>query len=322
MEYKDYYQTLGVSKTASADEIKKAYRKLARQYHPDVNPGDKAAEERFKNINEAYEVLSDAEKRQKYDQFGAQWRQYERAGGRPEDFDWARWTAQPGGARTYTRSVSPEEFEQMFGGQAGGFSDFFEALFGSGFRRGGTPFGEQDFYQSARPRQGRDTEQPMEISLEEAFHGTTRILQYEDGRRLEAKIPRGARTGSRIRLSGQGQPGMAGGAPGDLYLRIEVTPHPVFQRDGDDLRVTVPVDLYTAVLGGQVEVPTIERQVRLTIPPETQNGKVFRLSGLGMPNLRNPERRGDLFATIEVRLPQGLSSQERALFEQLRDVRS
>jgi curved DNA-binding protein len=341
MEYKDYYQTLGVSKTASADEIKKAYRKLARKYHPDVNPGDKTAEEAFKNINEANEVLSDPEKRQKYDQFGAQWQQYERAGGRPEDFDWARWGGQPGGQRGYTRTVSPEEFEQMFGGQAGGFSDFFETLFGGG-RRGANPFGqsgfgqsgfgqsgfgEQEFYQpggarSPRPRQGRDSEHTLEISLEEAFHGATRALQFEDGRRLEAKIPRGARTGSRIRLSGQGEPGAGGGQAGDLYLRIHVQPHAVFQRDGNDLRVTVPVALYTAVLGGQVEVPTIDRTVRLNIPPETPNGKVFRLSGLGMPHLRAPDKRGDLYATIEVSLPQNLSSQEKELFQQLRDMRS
>lgn len=324
MEYKDYYKILGVSKNATTDEIKKAFRKLARKYHPDVNPGDKTAEERFKEINEAYEVLSDPEKRKKYDQFGAQWQQFTRSGGRPEDFDWTRWQARPGGY-TYTRTVSPEEFEQIFGG--GGFSDFFEMLFGSFGRRPsggfaadfGSPFGERGF--QPRPRRGRDTEHTVQVTLEEVFRGTTRTLRWEDGRTIEAKIPRGVRTGSRIRLSGQGEPGRGGGAAGDLYLKIEVLPHPTFQREGDDLKVTVPVDLYTALLGGEVEVPTLERPVKLTIPPETANGRVFRLRGLGMPNLRNPDRRGDLYATVDVKLPQNLSEEEKRLFRQLRRIR-
>lgn len=328
MEYKDYYQVLGVSRSASQDEIKKAFRKLARQHHPDVNPGDKAAEERFKEINEANEVLSDPEKRQKYDQFGAQWQQYTGAGGRPEDFNWGQWSAQPGGGGTYTRTMSPEEFEQMFGG-GGGFSDFFETLFGGmgGGRRsagfGGSPF-ESDFSGGqqfqARPRRGRDAEHTVQVTLEEAFHGANRSLQYEDGRSIEAKIPRGVDSGSRIRLSGQGAPGAQGAAAGDLYLRVEVLPHAVFQREGDNLKVTLPVDLYTALLGGEVEAPTLERPVRLTIPAETANDKVFRLRGLGMPNLRNPDKRGDIYATVDVQLPQNLSEEERRLFEQLREL--
>lgn len=325
MEYKDYYQTLGVDKSASAAEIKKAYRKLARKYHPDVNPGDKASEEHFKDINEAYEVLGDEEKRQKYDQFGAQWQQYQRAGGAPEDF-WAQWGAQPGagGQRTYSRQVSPEEFEQMFGG--GGFSDFFETLFGGmGARRatgGFTDFGDVggQTYQ-ARPRRGRDLEHTVEVTLEEAFHGTTRALQWEDGRTINAKIPRGVKSGSRIRLSGQGGTGAAGGAAGDLYLLIEVLPHRIFRREEDDLEVSIPVDLYVALLGGKVEVPTLDKTVRLTIPEETQNGRIFRLSGLGMPQLRNPDQRGDLYATVDVQLPGNLTEEEKELFGKLRDLR-
>lgn len=339
MEYKDYYQILGVGKQASEDEIKKAYRKLARKYHPDVNPGDKAAEERFKEINEAYEVLSDSEKRQKYDQFGSQWRQYERAGGAPDDF-WAQWGGQPpggrpGGQRTYSRRVSPEEFEQMFGGGSmGGFSDFFETLFGGGRQPGaggrprgagysdfGDVFGRDAAYTQARPQQGRDAEHTVQVTLEEAFNGTTRTLQWEDGRKIEAKIPRGVATGSRIRLSGQGQPGPGDGRAGDLYLRVEVLPHGRFQRDGDDLKVTLPVNLYTAMLGGKADVSTIDRTVKLTIPPETANGKVFRLRGLGMPHLRNPDQRGDLYATVEVQLPQNLSEKEKALLQQLQEMR-
>jgi len=322
MEYQDYYQVLGVGKSASADEIKKAYRKLARKYHPDVNPGDDAAEEKFKQLNEAYEVLSDSEKRQKYDQFGAQWRQYERAGGRPEDFDWARWAGQPGGQRTQRRSVTPEEFEQMFGG-SGGFSDFFETLFGGMGRQqagGSTDFAGRQY--QPRPNRGRDVEHSVQVTLEEAFHGTMRTLQWEGGRAIEARIPRGVQTGSRIRLGGQGETAMAGGQAGDLYLRVEVLPHTTFEREGDNLRVAVPVDLYTAVLGGAIEVPTIDRTVKLTIPSETANGKVFRLRGLGMPSLRNPDERGDLYAAIEVQLPQNLSEQEKELFQRLRDLRA
>jgi curved DNA-binding protein len=325
MDYKDYYQILGVAKNAEAAEIKKAYRKLARKYHPDMNPNDKSAEDKFKEINEAYEVLSDADKRQKYDRFGAQWQQYERSGGRPEDFDWSQWnanTGQPGG--TYSRTISPEELEQMFGGSFGGFSDFFETLFGGGFgQRTASPgagFGGRS--RSARPQRGRDAEHPLQISLEDAFRGTTTSLQWQDGRRIEAKIPPGVRTGSRVRLGGQGETGVAGGQAGDLYLKIEVLPHLIFQRDDDDLRVNLNIDLYTAILGGKVNVPTLERPVELTIPPETVNGKTFRLRGLGMPNLRKPEQRGNLYASVQVQLPQNLSDEERDLFKKLRELRS
>jgi curved DNA-binding protein len=319
MEYKDYYQILGVSRNATDKEIKQAYRKLARQYHPDVNPGDKAAENRFKDINEAYEVLSDPEKRQKYDQFGAQWQQYERMGGRPQDFDWSQWTA--GGPRVHTRTVTPEEFEQMMGG-LGGFSEFFQTLFGGGPRTTRTSsfedlFGDFDTSPRTRPSRRQDVEQPVQITLEDAFHGTTRILQREDGSRIEVKIPRGVRTGSRVRVAGKGVLGDQ--RVGTLYLVVEVLPHAIFQREGDDLKVDVPVDLYTAILGGEVQVPTLERPVMLTIPPETPNGKVFRLRGLGMPNLRNPDQRGDLLARVNVQLPTNLSEAEKNLFRQLRD---
>ncbi len=319
MEYKDYYKILGVAKDAEQAEIKKAYRKLARKYHPDVNPGDASAEERFKEINEAHEVLSDAEKRQKYDRFGSQWNQYTRTGGRPEDFDWSQWAARPQGQRVHTRQVSPEEFEQLFGGGLGGFSDFFEALFGSMGRAQGSGFQERQA--GPRTRRGTDTEHTIRISLEEAFHGTTRLIQWEDGRKIEAKIPRGARNGSRIRLSGQGQPGVGRAESGDLYLKVELEPHPVFQREGDDLKISVPVDLYTAILGGEVSVSTFDRNVELRIPAETANGKVFRMRGLGMPALRNPDQRGDLYATVEVQLPQNLTKEEKKLFKQLQEIR-
>lgn len=321
MEYKDYYAILGVSKNATEDEIKKAYRKLARKYHPDVNPGDATAENKFKDINEAQEVLLDPEKRKLYDRFGTQWKQYQQAGGQAQDFDWSQWQGQPGGQRTY-RTVNPEEFEELFGAQ-GGFSDFFESLFGGGMggRPGGGDFGGFT-QQQVRPRRGRDQEHTIEISLEEAFHGTTRTLEWEDGRKIEAKIPRGVKTGSRVRLGGQGGSGSGGGQVGDLYLRVKVRPHDRFQREGDDLKTTVPVDLYTAVLGGKVPVSSLDRTVNLTIPPETDNGKQFRLRGLGMPNLQNPDKRGDLYAIVSIQIPHNLSKEEKQLFRQLKEARN
>lgn len=325
MDYKDYYQILGVGKNADEKEIKKAFRKLAQQYHPDKNPGDKQAEARFKEINEAYTVLSDADKRSKYDRFGSQWEQYARTGGRPEDFDWGNWAGGAGGrgGGTYTRTVTPEEFEQMFGGGmgGGGFSSFFDALFGSGMggaRSGGSPFTQtrsagSRFGYDTRPAQSEAAEVPVDVTLEEAFHGASRMLQTEDGTRMEVNIPRGVKTGSRVRMRGSA-------AGGDIYLRVNVTPDSRFTRDGNDLRVTVPVDLYTAVLGGETQVPTLERPVVLTIPAGTQNGKTFRLRGLGMPDLKQPDKRGDLMAVVEVSLPTRLSDEEKRHFEALRQL--
>lgn len=317
MNYKDYYQTLGVSKTATQDEIKKAYRKLARKYHPDMNQGNKTAEEKFKEINEAHEVLSDPAKREKYDRFGASWQQYERGGGRPEDFDWSPWTTgRPGSGVGH--GISQEDLEQILRGSGGlgSFSDFFEILFGN---LGQRPTGQRTTGQRAI-RTGRDSEQSVRISLEDAFRGTTVSLQWEDGRRIEAKIPPGVKTGSRIRLSGQGET-PPGGKAGDLYLNIEVWPHATFERDGDDLKVNVLTDLYTAMLGGKVSVPTLERPVELTIPPESANGKVFRLRGLGMPSLRDPQEHGNLYATLQVQLPKNLTAEEHQLFQKLREMR-
>ena len=313
MEYKDYYRILGVDRNATEKEIKQAYRRLARKYHPDVNPGDKEAEERFKEINEAYEVLSDPEKRRKYDQLGASWQQWQRMGGNPRDFDWSQWFSRewPGG-RVH---VEYGDLGDLFG--EGIFSDFFRAIFGDVGTRPRARWWE------ARPRyaRGQDYEQPVEISLEEAFHGTKRVLE-KDGRRLEVTIPPGVRTGSRVRIAGQGGPGVGGGRPGDLYLKVTVLPHPIFKRQGDDLHCEVPVDLYTAVLGGEVRVPTLEGDVMLKIPPGTQGGQTFRLRGKGMPNLRNPRQRGDLYVKVQVQVPQNLSQRERELFRELAKRRS
>ena len=314
MEYKDYYKTLGVPRDAAEKDIKKAFRKLAQQCHPDRNPGDKSAEAKFKEINEAYTVLSDADKRGKYDKFGAQWEQYSRAGGQPQDFDWAQWggSRAPGGS---TRTMTPEEFDQMFGGRSGNFSSFFDTLFGgAGSGRSARPRGGMGFDPGNMAAQLPRQEVTATVTLEEAFQGTTRMLQIEDGARLEVTIPRGVTTGSKVRVRGaSGQ--------SDIILNVALEPHPRYTREGDNLRVKVPVDLYTALLGGEVQVAAIDKTVALTIPAGTQNGKVIRLRGLGMPHLKQPDQRGDLLAELEVHLPTHLSEKEKALFSELRQLR-
>lgn len=316
MEYKDYYEILGVDKNASEKEIKAAYRKLARQYHPDVNPNDPQAEARFKEINEAHEVLADSEKRAKYDQLGADWQRWQRSGGQPGDFDWSRWTTAPGGERVYVRHGTPEDLEDLFG-DGSPFSDFFSSIFGGMGGRAPGMGGFEGFEYQPRPQRGQDLEHEVGISLAEAYHGTTRLLT-RDGRRLEVKIPPGARTGTRVRMRGEGGSGMAGAQPGHLYLKVKVARDPRFERKGDDLHVSVPLDLYTAVLGGEVRVPTLAGDVKLKIPAGSQNGQTFRLRGKGMPKLRRPSEHGDLYARLDVRLPTKLTPEQSELFEQLR----
>jgi len=312
MEYKDYYRTLGVSKDASTEDIRKSYRKLARKYHPDVNPNNKEAEERFKEINEAYEVLTDPEKRAKYDRLGANWQRYQQMGGEPGGFDWSQWFSrgqpQGTGERVYTEYV---DLNDLFGG--GGFSDFFQNIFGGGAQPG-TRQGRS--YTAA----GRDVEQPVQISLEEAYHGTTRILQT-NRRRLEVRIPPGVQTGSRVRVAGEGERGPAGGPAGDLYLVISVIEHPHLKRDGADLRMVHPVDLYTMILGGETTVQTLKGRVSLRIPPETKAGRALRLRGQGMPLLRNPSQYGDLYVEVQPTIPEHLTQREKDLFRQLASMR-
>ena len=306
MEYKDYYKILGVAKGADEKEIKKAYRRLARQYHPDVNPGDKAAEARFKEINEAYEVLSDPEKRRKYDDLGQSYQRWQQTGGGPGGFNWAQWTttAGPGGTR-----VEYGDLNDLFG--RGGFSDFFEAIFG-GMGMAGT--------QAAA--RGRDLEHEVEITLEEAYRGAQRIIEV-DGRRLEVKIPPGVKTGSRVRVAGEAPAsGIKGGPRGDLYLRIKVLPHPTFERRDDDLYCEVPVDLFVALLGGEARVPTLGGSIALRVPPGTQSGRTFRLAGQGMPKLRAPQEHGDLYVKTRVMLPERLSEREQKLVREWAALRS
>lgn len=301
MEYKDYYKTLGVEKTADEKEIKKAYRRLARQFHPDVNPGDKAAESHFKEINEAYEVLSDAEKRRKYNELGQSYQRWQQTGGGPTGFDWNQWA--PRGGTGGTR-VEYGDINDIFGRDSG-FSDFFESIFAGMNAAPGRGAG-----QSTR---AQDFEHEIEITLDEAFHGGQRVIEM-DGRRLEVKIPVGVKTGSRVRVAGEGiSAGGAGARRGDLYLRIKVLDHPSFERRNDDLHAEAQVDLFTALLGGEVRVPTLAGSVVLRIPAGTQSGRSFRLSGQGMPKLRSPQEHGDLYIKVRVMLPDKLNEREQKL---------
>ncbi len=315
MEYKDYYQILGVDKKASDKEIKAAFRKLARKHHPDVNPDDPQAENRFKDINEAYEVLSDPEKRSKYDQLGADWKRWQQTGGGPGDFNWNQWTTGPGGQRVHVQYGTPEDLEDLFGGGSP-FSDFFTSIFGG--MGGGRPQ-RGGFEYQPRPQRGQDFEHEVEISLYEAYHGTTRLLN-KDGRRLEVKIPAGAKTGTKVRMRGEGGGGAAGGQAGDLYLLVTVADDPNFERRGDDLYTTTPVDLYTAVLGGEARVRTLSGDLKLKIPAGSQNRQSFRLRGKGMPKLNKKGQQGDLYAKLDVQLPTELTPQQREHFEALRQL--
>jgi DnaJ-class molecular chaperone len=328
MNYKDYYKIMGVDKKATAKDVKAAYRKLARQHHPDVNPGNKQAEAKFKEINEAYEVLGDETKRKKYDELGTHWKDYEQwqksggeAGGQP--FDWNRYGfsggARRGGGAQY-QTMTEEDMQNLFG-DSGPFSGFYNSFFGD--EAGTGPRGRSRT--AGRSRRGQDFEQPIEVSLEEAYNGTTRTFQMEDGsgksRRIEAKVPAGVQEGSKVRLAGQGGPGAGGGPAGDLYLVVSIAPHHLFERKGDDLHSKLSVPLTTAILGGEVTVPNLNGKVVLKIPAETQNGRVFRLKGKGMPRLNESQHHGDLFAEIYVVLPEKLTEKERKLFEEFARLR-
>ena len=318
MDFKDYYAALGVGKTATAKEIKQAFRKLARKHHPDVNPGDKRAEAKFKEINEAHEVLSDPEKRKKYDELGANWRAYEQAGAAgPQSGPWNAYSGgAPGGG---FRTMTEDEMRGMFG-NADPFSDFFQTFFGGA--EGPPPRGRNARRRAAR--QGRDVEQEIALGLEDAYHGTMRRLQTTfsgQSHSVDVRIPAGVGDGSRVRIAGEGEVGSGGAPSGDLYLRIRLTPHPGFEVRGKDLYARVAVPLTTAVLGGETEVATLGgKTLRLKVPPATQQGQVFRLKGHGMPTAGKPDQPGDLYATVDVQLPRELTPEQRAHFEALRKI--
>lgn len=311
MEYKDYYKTLGVEKTATTEQVKKAYRKLARQHHPDVNPSDPEAERKFKEVNEANEVLSDPEKRQKYDRLGADWQRYEQQGagrgpaagrggfGGGGGFDWSQYTQGGGGG-------SP------FGNEGGDFSDFFGSIFGN---TGNTSAGR-----GTRPGAGQDYQAELELSLEDAYHGGPRTITV-NGRNLRLTVKPGVADGQTIRLRGQGGAGRNGGPDGALLLTFRLTPDPRYARTGNDLTQDVPVDLYAALLGGEQTVATLGSPVKIKIKPETQTGTRLRLRGKGFPVYDQPDQSGDLYLRLTIALPQHLTDEEKGLFQQLAALR-
>lgn len=357
--FKDYYAVLGIPRTASETEIKSAFRTKAREFHPDTHPEDPAAEDKFKEVNEAYEVLSDNEKRRMYDRFGEDWQRYRDAGIDPDDPSFRR---TPGGPSYRTATPGDDGFEHWFTGgsgtpggswqwsesggfQEGGgrFSDFFNLLFGNEAQPG------RASTRVGRPTRGDDLEVKADISLREAFHGTHRKLtlntpetcptckgtgvarnatcptcdgtgQVSKTKTLEVKIPQGVKTGSRVRISGKGGPGTNGGPNGDVYLLITVTEDPHFSLEGRNIRTTISIPLYSALLGGEAMVETMTGKIALTIPEGTQNGRVFRLRGKGMP-ARGKQPAGDMLVNVNIQLPTQLSKEERARFAELRDMR-
>lgn len=294
MDYKDYYKVLGVSKSASHDEIKKAYRKLAVKYHPDKNEGNAQAEAKFKELTEAYEVLGDVENRRKYNEMGSNWNQFQNMGGRQRSYRQGR--GNPG----------------FGGGQGGGFSDFFKTFFGAGF---------DEFTSGKSVYKGKDLDASLPLTWEEAYHGCEKILQARD-ERIKIKIKPGSHNLQKIRVKGKGGHAAHGGTRGDLYITLEVPDNGKYERKGNDLFAKQTIDLFTAVLGGKVTVETPSKNISVSIPAGTANGKKLRLKGLGAPFQSMPSKVGDFYVEIEVEIPTNLSTEQRVLFEQLRNLQN
>ena len=313
MEYKDYYKILGVSKTATQDEIKKAYRKLAVKYHPDKNPGDKAAEAKFKEANEANEVLSKPDKRKQYDELGENWQNYQQAGG------YANYGggSPGGGGRRSNGGAGGFSTEDFYGG-GGQFSDFFENIFGGGGMPGA---GGRTSGGGRRASKGEDLMAEMHITLEEAFHGASRQVTIGDSK-VNMKLKPGVSEGQLLRLKGKGELGRNGGANGDLLITMHILPNNKFERKENDLYFDQPIDLYTAVLGGKIAVQGISKTVNMTIPAGTDSNKTFRLKGLGMPHYKDPETFGDAYVRVVIQTPKNLSAEEKELFEQLANLKT
>lgn len=312
MDFKDYYKILEVDKSATADEIKKKYRQLAQKYHPDKNQGNPAAENKFKDLNEAYDVLSDAEKRAKYDSLGSSFSKFRNSGGSSADFNWSDWM------NKNQSSQRRKKTSDMFSGINDFFSknetssDFFEKIFGGGF-------GNKQKSTRNQSAKGSDYQTNVEITLEEAYKGCSKIINI-DNQKIEVKFKPGIENGQNLKISGKGLPGKNGGERGDLLIAVNIKPHKRVNRKGDDLYVEITVDLYKAVLGGTSKITTFAGTVKLSIPPESQQGKVLCLKGLGMPNYNTPDKTGDLYVTLNVKLPENLSEKERELFTELKEL--
>src|SRR6056297_1613425 len=332
MEYKDYYKTLDVPRDASQDEIKKKYRKMAAKFHPDKNPGNKKAEQKFKEIGEAYEVLKDPEKRKLYDKVGSDWKRYEQAGASADDFNWQQYAGRRG-VGGFRQRVNIN-IDDIFGGgqqNAGGdspFSSFFETLFGGGqFENGGDPFGgekgRQSYTTGGRRRAAKtvsDSEAVVQVDLKDVLTGAEKHLRVGN-EKMKVKIPAGIEDGKRLKLKGKGQPG-AGGRKGDLYLKIKINEPEGFERKGKDIIQTTDLPVHKAALGGSLTVETLEGKVKLNIPEGTQNGKMFRLSGRGVPEFKNTEKRGNYYVKVSLQLPDKLTSKEKELYKKLSEIRS
>jgi len=303
MDYKDYYNVLGVSKTATQAEIKKAYRKLAIKFHPDKNKGNKQAEEKFKEIAEANDVLSDPEKRKKYDELGSNWNQYQN-----QNYSQAN-TGRGYSQGFYNRGGGGQEYSgdlnDLFG-RSGGFSDFFNAFFGG---RGESSFAQQ-------PQKGTNLQTTLHLTLEEAYNGTRRVIDLGN-EKIGINIKPGIQDEQKLKVKGKGAKGSRNAAPGDLYVIIAIKPHPVFSRKGDDLYRKQAIDISTAVLGGKIEVATLSGQVKMTIPPETENGKTFRMKCMGMPEYSDPCNKGDLYVSVYIDVPKNISTEEKELYKKL-----
>ncbi len=319
MDYKDYYKILGIPKSASQDEIKKAYRKLAVKYHPDKNQGNKQAEERFKEIGEAYEVLKDPKKRKKYDQLGSNWKQYQNAGAGTGGFDFSKFSGSPGAGSFYYEG----DIGDMFGRRGSGFSDFFNAFFGGMGNMGGSKMSEEFNSYGSRPasRNGQDYRAEMEISLNEAYSGTNRIITM-NGQKLKVTIKPGSYEGQELRIKGKGGQGYNGGIPGDIYIKLRIIPDNNYEFQGNDLIYKANVDLYTAILGGKIEVNTLAGKLSLDVPKGSQPGNKLRLKGKGMPVFNKPGSAGDLLIQININIPKNLSEEEVDLFKKLQRLQN
>ncbi len=313
MKYKDYYKILGVNKHSSQKDIKKAFRKLAAKYHPDKNPGDKKAEEKFKEINEANEVLGDAEKRKKYNALGANWKAYEQGGG-----DWRRYAQRPsGGSRTYTFQGDPSGFFGQSGPESSGFSSFFERFFGAG---GADPFSQGGQSRRTASLKGQDVQAEMPITLLEAYSGSKRSFEL-NGQKMRITIKPGSKSGQRLKIKGRGNPSPHGGPPGDLYIKLVCSTDARFKRNGNNLTHIQRIDLYTAILGGEIITPTMTGSIKLKIPKGTQEGETLRIKGKGMPNYNDPHQHGDLLVKIHIDIPKNLSKPEEELFTKLKSLK-